>query len=155
MKNLLKKNLGRKPKFFFVDKTKKAFTMIEIVVGLAVITVLVALGVTGISILQKNSRDSMRKEKLLEVATLVENYFRENLTYPSSQSLVFSGNQILLEGDIVSDIKGHLQVGDVTTSSQTRYYYQATSSGYALCAVLENNKVYSAGKIECPDPSMW
>ena len=51
--------------------TLKAFTFIELIVGMAVIAVLITLGLGGISILQQNARDTERTNTLSSIANLI------------------------------------------------------------------------------------
>jgi prepilin-type N-terminal cleavage/methylation domain-containing protein len=64
-------------------KSHKAFTLVEVVVVLAVISVLVGVGAVTSSKYQQDARDSQRSSKANIIATSLEKYYSEKNEYPS------------------------------------------------------------------------
>jgi hypothetical protein len=142
------------PTFIWKPK-KRAFSTLELAIGMATIAFILVVVTTGVFILQRSSRDSMRKDKLAEISDIIENYHRQTLSYPESSEISFSGNQVLLLNNVVANIPGPLQAGTSTNSSQTRYFYDRVFNGYVLCVQLESGSIHGIGTSECPDISMW
>ncbi|MDQ5932021.1 MAG: Prepilin-type N-terminal cleavage/methylation protein [Patescibacteria group bacterium] len=64
-------------------KSHKAFTLVEVVVVLAVISVLVGVGAVTSTKYQQDARDSQRSSKANIIATSLEKYYSEKNEYPS------------------------------------------------------------------------
>lgn len=62
----------------------KGFTLLELLVVLAIIAILTAIGTVSFTAAQKRARDSQRKSDLKVIASALENYFQKNKTYPDS-----------------------------------------------------------------------
>lgn len=67
-----------------IRKTKlAAFTIIELMIVIAVIAILVTMAVVGATSLQKSSRDYFRDTKTLIISEALEKYYQNNGEYPS------------------------------------------------------------------------
>lgn len=131
----------------------KGFSLIEILVFMAVAAVLLLLAITGIQVLQRNSRDSQRLAIAGEMSNLLNKYRREKLRFPSSTDVSFQTNLFSVTG--MADnipLNGHLKYNSSTTnSSQTRYYYTYIgASEYKLCVVMEDGTNKGFGTSSCP-----
>ena len=67
-------------------ETKRGFTLIEILVVIAVIGILASLILVGLSSVQKRGRDARRIADLREAQHALELYFTKNGKYPDTQS---------------------------------------------------------------------
>ncbi len=68
------------------------FTLIEIVVVIAIVALLFAAGVTSYAKVRQNSRDSIRKSDLTAIQNALEQYMGAQKVYPSDiATLVLSG----------------------------------------------------------------
>lgn len=127
---------------------KAAFSTIEILVALGVVTVLITMSTFGFTTIQKSSRDSARKSLLGEIALEINSYKRKNLNYPTN--VQFTSTSVTIEGQNVKTLTGYLSAGSSTSSSSTSYYYEKSIEGeYALCVKLESGKIQSLGTLDC------
>lgn len=126
-------------------QTKKAFTLLELVVAMAIIATLLGLSLFGIQAVQRSQRDTERRAALQSINLELANYYSENSTYPatgdfdvSANSIVFEGKNIPLKGAAVACASG-----TASTSSCTLYCYEGPSGGegssYKLGVNLEGN----------------
>lgn len=67
-------------------KNKKGFTIIELLVVLAIIGILVGLAIAGIRIVQQVNRDTQRKAFVKDVQTILASYENDNYDYPNTLS---------------------------------------------------------------------
>ncbi|MCX6704946.1 MAG: prepilin-type N-terminal cleavage/methylation domain-containing protein, partial [Candidatus Woesebacteria bacterium] len=72
------------------NKKGAGFTLVELLVVIAVLGVLVTIGLTSFTSAQMRGRDTQRKSDLKEVSSSLEIYYNDYGRYPSA-----SGGQIL------------------------------------------------------------
>lgn len=128
-------------------KTQKAFTLLELLVVMAILGLLIVLGLRTFGAIQQKSRDSRRKQDMQSISKALEIYYNDFKRYPGSA-----------EGKIVGCEEGGLASCEwgsswQNTTNQTlymselpkdpggsQYYYLATDQGssYSLFALLEN-----------------
>ena len=65
-----------------IGKKKNSFTLIELVVVMAIIGILSVVGVYSYNSIMKNARDAKRKNDLKEIQVALENYKVAHGTYP-------------------------------------------------------------------------
>jgi len=70
-----------------VKSTKRAFTLLELIIAMAIIAVLMGLGVFAITKAQVSSRDSQRVSALNDVSVAIEQIYQNYGTYPSAYTL--------------------------------------------------------------------
>lgn len=132
-------------------KRGKGFSLIELMVAMGIIAFLISLSLLGLNILQRNSRDARRVEKLTAISKEVNNFRISNLRYPVSGSdLVFTPEKVTIG---TNEVELELQTvsGPQTSTSSTKYFYEVSLTGFVLCAQLESGKVESAGTSPCPN----
>lgn len=66
--------------------SKQAFTLLELLVTISIISILTAVGSIGYSSIGKTSRDARRKTDLREMQLAVEKYYQDNGSYPTTTS---------------------------------------------------------------------
>lgn len=130
---------------------KKAFSLIELLVAMAIIAVLLGLVGFGISTAQRNSRDSQRRQKVADIKLVLEDYNTRKNTYPGTLPAATSttvtvdatatGGSVTMSGPTLV-----LPTTTITgsTSSGTEYCYKANTAqgGYKIGALLESGSWY-------------
>lgn len=114
------------------------FTMIELLVVISIIGVLIALSVFGLQGARESSRDAKRKSDLELIRSALELYKSDCGTYPTTippagQALVGDGSS---SNCVVSNVYA-TEIPDDPVTTQN-YYYAGSTTGYELCAALEN-----------------
>jgi general secretion pathway protein G len=135
---------------------KKGFTLIEIMVVIAILGVLVTMISGSFVASQKKSRDLKRKSDLSQIGKSLEFYFNDAGRYPLSSSGNIVGCESLgVESPCTWGSEWKNTTSNMTymavlpkdpTNSQTYYYSSdATGSYYRLYARLENSEDGSTG----------
>ncbi|HUS59773.1 MAG TPA: type II secretion system protein [Nevskiaceae bacterium] len=107
---------------------EKGFTLIELMVVMAVIGILAGLTLTGFTAARKTARDGQRKADLEQVRSALEMCRSDTGSYPAGT--LVSGNNITCGGATYMQIPND--------PGGFRYYYTRTgASSYRLCAHLE------------------
>lgn len=74
------------------DKTRKGFTLIELIIVISLIGILVGLGLPQYRSATKRARETALKENLYIMRTLINQYYTDKLKYPATlYSLVEEG----------------------------------------------------------------
>ena len=73
-----------------MSKAKKAFTVIELAVVIAVIAILATITAVGYTRLQKDTRDTERESDIAIVQSALETYYEKNGGYPGSSGAEFN-----------------------------------------------------------------
>lgn len=121
---------------------KKAFTLVEILVVVTIISMLASIAAVSYSRFVKQSRDARRKTDIEQIRAASELYRNFKGVYPSS--LAFDGSGEIIDGatkymtKVPSD---PLYTGPLSTT----YYYSSTDpfQDYVLCAYLEGGSTTS------------
>ncbi len=137
------------------QKNAPAFTLIELVVVMAIIAVLVSLSVLGITIINRSSRDNQRTTTLNAINLLIESYNGTYGGYPAKSLLNYDSatKQFYLGANLAAAVSSSsvvqaigASVADFSGTSQagTDYCYTQTGSTYSLGTTLESggNKYY-------------
>ncbi|HEC64738.1 MAG TPA: type II secretion system protein [bacterium] len=140
-------------------KKQLAFTLVELLVTMAIIAVILGLTVFGISLAQRASRDVQRRNAVDDINLGVQSYFELNNEYPETGDITVSGESIeigtpLGRGYLKIELSGVTGVAtnglnnptsDLTDASGTEYCYELNADGFILGALLENGDWYEAG----------
>jgi prepilin-type N-terminal cleavage/methylation domain-containing protein len=119
-------------------KKFKAFTIIELIVVMGIIAVVIALGITAISTSQRATRDQERKVVGGDIQAALDSILRSKGNYPAASNVVFSTNQVSVDGKVIPLTGFKSYSSSSTTASATRYYYSRGTGGYLLCIYLES-----------------
>ncbi|MDP3901893.1 MAG: type II secretion system protein [bacterium] len=115
---------------------KKGFTLIELVIVIAIIGILASIVLVGLGGFRGKSRDARRISDLKQVQNALELYFAKEGVYPSSNNWDDLAN-VLINATI-----GINQVPDDPVNSPTnpRHYGYCSENGsrYVLGAILED-----------------
>jgi len=136
---------------YLPKRASKGFSLIELLVVVAIISILATIGVSSFSSAQKKGRDTTRKSDLKGVASALENYYADNNGYPGGSSgLISCGGSSFNWGSDAFTCNGRTYLGQLPNDPTTvDYNYLPTScttiSGeeycqkYTLWADLELN----------------
>ena len=135
------------------QKNAPAFTLVELIVVMAIVAVLVGLSVLGIATVQRSSRDTQRISTLEAINLEIEAYNGNNGSYPAAITLNAGSNQftigtqtVNLSGSAVADVASTNGIGGTGTSQlRTDYCYENYGSAYSLRAQLESGSIQSFG----------
>jgi len=111
---------------------RKAFTLLELLVVIAMIGILISLGVASFSNAQRKARDSRRREDLKSLQNGLEQYYADHDgSYPAGTDIATVVNTANAGG-------GYFPVG-VPEDPKVGLVYTINSSGdnYCACAQLE------------------
>lgn len=123
---------------------KKAFTLLELVVAMAIIATLLGLSLFGIQAVQRSQRDTERRAALQSINLELTNHYSENATYPTDTAFTVSANAVTF-GSKNIPLKGAATActtGSVSTNACTVYCYDGpstTGSSYKLGVYLEGS----------------
>ncbi|MBU1199926.1 prepilin-type N-terminal cleavage/methylation domain-containing protein [Patescibacteria group bacterium] len=140
---------------------RKGFTLLEIMVAVAIMLIISGLSLAGYVFSMQKSRDAKRKGDLSQIARALEVFNEDFGEYPagSGGKIKGCGNplDVCVWGEEFStDIQGTEQMYmsklPSDPKSSLNYYYESDGESFGLYAVLENNKDkdYQVGlAIEC------
>jgi prepilin-type N-terminal cleavage/methylation domain-containing protein len=113
----------------------KAFTLIELLIAMAIIGILATIGLGSFRTAQMRGRDAARKSDLKQISNALELYFSDHNTYPMDSSVVSDS------GEFTDGETTYLKVIPHDPAGGT-YVYQISSTGnkYRLFARLENTE---------------
>jgi general secretion pathway protein G len=117
------------------------FTLLELLVVMAIIGILAAIGIASYGTVQSKARDARRKSDLENVARALEMYRNDVGNYPDAAELVFNGS-VFKHPTATPDVI-YMQKTPKETRGGYGYLYEpfdigGTFKGYRLYARLEN-----------------
>lgn len=126
-----------------IDKTKKGFSLVELIVVIAIIGILVSFGSVSWTNAQQKSRDGRRKADLKSVQQALEIYYQANGTYPSTN---VSGQIVCnVPGDSSAKSWGGVFSCTPTSSPTTTYMQQLPTDPIFLTDALGQYRYGSGG----------
>lgn len=120
-------------------KSRSGFTVIELIVTIAVIAILLAISILTFSKQQIEARDQTRQSRATILAEAIEKYYEENGEYPSVPSLVSesgnTGSTIATKLKVETDVLIFPGVTSSTTNSLTSGSPTTTKAKYAASSI--------------------
>jgi prepilin-type N-terminal cleavage/methylation domain-containing protein len=142
---------------------KKAFSLIELLVSMAIIAVLIGLVGFGVATAQRNARDNQRQQKVADIRVGLTDYLTKHNEYPHvSDDINITSDEIILGPDdtnpIVIQLDGPTEASSETGPSGAQYCYglREDDGGYILGVKLENGEWFDqsstiSGEKACSD----
>lgn len=135
---------------------KNGFSLIELLIAIAIMAILGSIALTSFTTIRKQARDTQRRNELNQYKTSLEAYYADNSSYPkypetgSSPARSDQGQGIFdtLSDIIVKYMGGKVLVG-VNAADSYYYYYISDTINYKLWGDIELGKYYeicSSGK---------
>jgi prepilin-type N-terminal cleavage/methylation domain-containing protein len=110
-----------------ISNPKKGFTLLELLIVIAIIGILISVGVVSYSSAQRTSRDSRRRSDMKAVQAAFEQYYSDNNgSYPANSGV---------------DVSAYLPVGlPKDPKNVAPFVYSSTygAASYCFCADLES-----------------
>lgn len=134
---------------------KKGFSLIEVIVVVAIIGVLTTLSVVGIGLLQRASRDAQRVKTLEDIKSEITRIQTQTGRIPAETDITWGEEEIIIAGRNVEPRKvkvqgiakpkgGNESICSSTSESDstgTVYCYKVEKDGYVLGADKESGVV--------------
>jgi len=117
-----------------LSKPNKGFTLIELIVVIAIIAILLGIVSVSYTTAQKQGRDSRRKQDLKDAQNALEQYYAENTQYPTGSEI-----DTAFEGSRPQDPKNE---------SPYTYNWDTTTDSYCVCVPLETSNG-NASNLSC------
>jgi prepilin-type N-terminal cleavage/methylation domain-containing protein len=115
---------------------RKGFTLIEMLIVIAIIGILASIVLVGIGPVQRTARDARRASDLRQTQNALELYFSKNAAYPAA------GNWAALTTALTSGASAVVRQipNDPRSGSGATYQYapDASGNGYVLAATFED-----------------
>lgn len=77
-----------------MKKTTNGFTIVEILVVIAIIGILATIGILSYSRVQANARDMQRSSKITIIAEALEKYYDKNGEYPGCADMIGTASEL-------------------------------------------------------------
>ena len=157
-------------------RNKKGFTLVELLVVLAIIGVVMGLAVGGIRIVQQVNRDTQRKALIRDIQLVLESYQEKHNKYPTGREVGGGGTNTIdvdpynadcPDGTLISvgpapaeelcskvrfDVAHHGACPPTSSATEDstgefEYCYDGTAKGYHLYCRLERAEPYNGGNL--------
>lgn len=126
------------------------FTLMELMVVIAILGILVVAGTSVFSVSQRRGRDSRRKSDLKNIATVLETYYNDKARYPNdngSGGIMGCGsgdNQLCAVGSAFTDTNSTLYMPKIPADPKSGqiYFYDVGGGNrsFQIYARLENTE---------------
>lgn len=117
-----------------IFKKEQGFTLVELLIVMAIIAVLVGITIAGLGFAMRRSRNISRMSAMSNLDRAVSSYYSDNLEYPPNTATVHA----LVPGDLDTYLEGSWEA-----PAGTRMYYKSNAAAsavyYTFCVNQEQN----------------
>lgn len=124
-----------------MERKEQGFTIIELLVAMAILGLLIGLLIPGIGIVRRGARNTARRTSLQAIQSEIEEYYGTNKSYPAANDgaptgiTVASGAQV--DSQFTVSAVTAAPAADAVTDSTFQYMYTKTGNSYTLTVYLE------------------
>lgn len=125
-----------------IMKKNNAFSLIELLVSISIIGIIITIGLSSYSTINKKTHDTKRKSDIEQLRSALEMYRTENKFYPTGGCVSQSCQAVDLSA-LAADLLPYMSALPTDPNSSQTYWYKATDVsngayyGYCLSANLE------------------
>lgn len=118
-------------------RNKKGFTLVELLIVVAIISVLATLLMANFIGVRQRARDAQRKADIRQIQSALELYRSDQGNYPAAvNNAVGACNSALTGGS--STYMQKIPCDPNSTYNSGDYYYTSSGTAYQICSCLEN-----------------
>jgi prepilin-type N-terminal cleavage/methylation domain-containing protein len=136
-------------------KMKRGFTLIELMIVMAVIAILVGIALPQFRGMQEEGLIAQAKAELMTLKTAVESYYIHTGAYPADsatwQSVLITASPIIVRAALIDPFTASTQYQIVYSASPGEYYaiYSVGTSGSALVSLVSAAGVVTESASTC------
>jgi prepilin-type N-terminal cleavage/methylation domain-containing protein len=108
------------------NRRDKGFTLIELLITIVIIGALAAIAIPIVLMQRQKAMDASAKSDARSLATQIESFYTEDLSYPGDAAYAFTGPEVALGSEIVRMSPGNIPSVHVN------------DTGTAFCVSVEN-----------------
>lgn len=125
----------------------KGFTLLELIIGMAIVAVLMGLSILGIQTVQRSSRDTARRAAVNAIQLEIEAIRADTGSYPTSISMVTATRVVTFNpSSRTLTLTDAAQTPRTATGQDgTQYCYAVSSGVYQFGAALEAGGNFRVG----------
>jgi len=139
---LANKKAGESPLFWYTKIMKRAFTLIELMVVIAIIALLTGAAALAYSGIQERARDAQRSNDLNELKISLSTYYEAQIpqVYPIATSKTILNNSTdILATTLKPNFIRNIPLDPINSGNYVyKYMSNSTGTDYTLYATLEN-----------------
>jgi prepilin-type N-terminal cleavage/methylation domain-containing protein len=127
----------------------KGFTLLELIIGMAIVAVLIGLSTIGIATVQRSQRDTERRAALNTVNLELSAYYGDTSSYPAALTITGTPrNTVNISASRIITLKGSAvslaATATASSPSGSKYCYGvgATNTDYVVGVNLEGSNAY-------------
>lgn len=123
-------------------RSRKGFTLTEILVVVSIIGILTAVIIGGVTSTRSKARDTRRVADMKQISEAIENYFSSCYSYPSELTDLESSSSCTEYIPVLNSLPHDPQIstnGDYEYYSDTAGGTLGTAKRFHLCATLESS----------------
>lgn len=133
---------------FGAKVSSRGVTLIEVIVAIAIISMLAIAVLTNFSTQAAKARDATRKDDLSKMAKFLEEYFNDHQEYPSVLTMGGSGSFVQVCRNTISGYSFAFSC-DPINKGVYKYTYESTGQAFAIHTNLENTKDAAIALVGC------
>lgn len=117
----------------------KGFTLVELLIVVAIIGLLATLAVISLTSAQQRSRDTKRVADVKSIQSAMELYYNDNAVYPNITVGGAGASTWTTVSAAMSKYVNALPVDPTNSSTSVYSYYESTATKYYISATVESN----------------